>query len=93
LLTRIAALAAQYPGLSVEASKGVFRIVIPDALRTSHEAHFGEVTRAFFEQIRHPASRPGWENANLLSKYFTTTAGTKLSETQAVGKPIARKTR
>ena len=54
-------------------------MVIPDAFRTGHEAHFAEVTSRFLEYLKSPAAMPAWEKANMLAKYAVTTRGTALS--------------
>jgi predicted dehydrogenase len=82
---RIAALASRYPGLAVEPSGDELHVVVPDAFRTGHEAHFAEVTRRFLEYLKDPAAMPRFEKANMLAKYFVTTSGTELS--RQGGKP------
>ena len=42
---RVAALASRYPGLAVEAAGEELHLVVPDAYRTGHEAHFAQVTQ------------------------------------------------
>ena len=82
---KIAALASRYPGLAVETAGEELHVVVPDALRTGHEAHFAEVTRRFLEYLNDPGSLPRFEKANMLAKYFVTTSGTELS--RQGGKP------
>ena len=82
---KIAALASRYPGLAVEAAGEALHVVVPDALRTGHEAHFAEVTRRFLEYLKDPGSVPRFEKANMLAKYFVTTSGTEMS--RQGGKP------
>ena len=82
---RIAALAPRYPGLAVETAGEELHVVVPDAFRTGHEAHFAEVTRRFLEYLKDPGSMPRFEHANMLAKYFVTTSGTELS--RQGGKP------
>ncbi|MBV8776472.1 MAG: oxidoreductase [Alphaproteobacteria bacterium] len=71
---RIAALAASHDGLRVEQRGREWRIVIPDALRIGHDAHFRELTKGFLAQIEAPGALPPETHANLLAKYFVTTA-------------------
>jgi hypothetical protein len=77
--SRLAALAAERPGLSVEDEAGRFRIGIPERYRVGHEAHFGEVTRRFLDYLKNPGSLPRWEQANMLAKYYVTTTAVELS--------------
>jgi hypothetical protein len=43
----VAAVQPEFPGLSVQRAASAFRIVIPDALRTTHEEHFAAVLDEF----------------------------------------------
>ena len=80
LLQKVAALAGAFPGISVQDEQGVFRVMVPAALRLGHEAHFSEVTRTFLGFLRAPASLPAWESDNMLTKYWVTTQATQLSQ-------------
>jgi predicted dehydrogenase len=71
---RVAALAETHPGLGLERREGEWKIVIPNALRIGHDAHFRELTRGFLARIENPAPTTGEERANLLAKYYVTTA-------------------
>jgi predicted dehydrogenase len=76
---RIAALQDRYPGLAVSSEENALRVVIPDQYRTTHEAHFAEVTERFLAYLKDPKTMPRWEKANMLAKYYVTTKGTELS--------------
>jgi predicted dehydrogenase len=71
---RIAALTVTYPGLGVERRDGEWRIIIPDALRIGHDAHFRELTKGFLARIEGHEPLTSIEQANLLTKYYVTTA-------------------
>jgi predicted dehydrogenase len=71
---RIAALAETYRGLGLERRDGEWRIVIPDALRIGHDAHFRELTKSFLARIERREPLTSVEQANLLAKYYVTTA-------------------
>lgn len=86
LVARVADLAASFPGITVKREGKAFRIDIPAALRTGHEAHFSEVTKNFLAYLADRKSLPAWENANMLSKYWITTQATDLSRE---GAPLA----
>jgi predicted dehydrogenase len=79
LKARLAALAPRYPALTVEDQGAMLHVVIPAALRTTHEQHFGEVARRFFAYVADPRTLPAWEKPNMLAKYWVTTRGTELS--------------
>lgn len=72
---RLQALNSDYPGLSMEEHGGEARLLIPERFRVGHEAHFAQVTRAFFNYVKAPQTMPAWEKSNMLMKYFITTRG------------------
>ena len=71
---RIAGLGETDKGLGLEKHGGEWKIVIPDALRIGHDAHFRELTKNFLAYVENPGSLPADTNANLLAKYYVTTA-------------------
>jgi predicted dehydrogenase len=71
---RIAALAETCPGLGLERRDDAWRVVIPDALRIGHDAHFRELTKGFLARIEERRPLTEAEQANLLAKYYVTTA-------------------
>jgi predicted dehydrogenase len=75
LRERIAGLQGAYPGLGCEDLGDEFRMIIPDAYRVGHEAHFAQVLAQFLEYLKSPESMPAWERPNMLAKYYVTTAG------------------
>jgi predicted dehydrogenase len=76
---RLTILGASYAGLAVEKQRDRLRIVIPDAYRTGHEAHFAEVTRQFLRYVSGAEKLPAWEQPNMLAKYKVTTEGVALA--------------
>jgi hypothetical protein len=76
---KIASLQERFPGLAVAKEGETLRVVVPDRYRTSHEAHFAEVTERFLGYLEDPKTLPRWEKANMLAKYYVTTRGTELS--------------
>ncbi|MBA3296615.1 MAG: oxidoreductase, partial [Acidobacteria bacterium] len=76
---RVSALQATIPGLAIEDTGRELHVIVPDAARTGHEAHFAEVTRKFLGYVRNPKSMPAWEQSAMLAKYYVTTAGVALS--------------
>ena len=82
----IAGLASKYPGISVEpfkngygASKNGYHILIPDALRVGHEAHFAQVTQNYLKYLKN-GTLPDWEVPNMLAKYWLTTMARELTK-------------
>jgi hypothetical protein len=73
---RIAVLATTYPGLGLERRGGEWRIIIPDALRIGHDAHFRELTKGFLARIERHEPLTAIEQTNLIAKYYVTTAAT-----------------
>jgi predicted dehydrogenase len=76
---RVAAIAAEYPGVALEQQGPRVRITIPDVYRVGHEAHFAQVANRFFGYLRKPESFPAWENPCMLAKYAVSTRGVELS--------------
>ena len=76
---KMGGLASQYPGIAVEDQGERMRVTIPDQYRVGHEAHFAEVTKQFFEYMKHPETFPAWENPNMLAKYYVTTKGVEMA--------------
>jgi predicted dehydrogenase len=89
--TKIAALAqtGPYAGVTVDERHGEIHVVVPDALRVGHEAHFAQVTRNFLRYLGDRSTLPAWERPNMAAKYFVTTTGAELSR-QGSAKPAAR---
>lgn len=67
-------LSAQHPGITIEPQGKRFRIIIPQDLRTGHEAHFAEVLQRYLGFLKAGAV-PAWEVKNMIAKYYVTTAG------------------
>jgi predicted dehydrogenase len=76
---RVAAVAAEWPGVGAEMKGNEIKLVIPDALRVGHEAHFAQVTSRFLVYLRDRGKLPSWERPNMLAKYTVTTLGTEMS--------------
>jgi predicted dehydrogenase len=76
---KITALQREYPGIGVEDRGAEIHVIVPDALRVGHEAHFAQVTTNFLGYLRDPKTLPAWERPNMLAKYYLTTKGTELS--------------
>jgi predicted dehydrogenase len=83
LKSKVEGLNADYPGLAIETNAGEAHLVIPDRYRVGHEAHFGQVTRRFFDYVKTPRSMPSWEKSNMLVKYFITTKGVELANRES----------
>ena len=57
---KVESLASRYPGLKVAEAGEAVQVLVPDSLRTGHEAHFAEVTTRFLDYLKAPGrSRPG----------------------------------
>jgi len=78
LLAKIEQLRTRWPGLSLVASGGEWRIAIPPQFRVGHEVHFAQVANQFFQYVRAPETFPAWERPNMLAKYAVTTGGVDL---------------
>ncbi len=63
-------LSTEYPGVTARRDSDRWEIVIPDALRTNHEQHFGQVTEKFLAFLA-AGRMPAWEVPNMIVKYHT----------------------
>jgi hypothetical protein len=70
-----------FPGLGVKRSGNNWMVVIPENLRTGHEAHFGEVTEKFLQYLTE-GRLPEWEVPNMISKYYVTTHALEMAKNQ-----------
>src|SRR5690606_23502919 len=62
----------QYPGTTTrKISDTLWEIVIPEAFKIGHEAHFGQVTENFLKYLE-ANKLLEWEVPNMISKYYTT---------------------
>ncbi|HVH79557.1 MAG TPA: putative oxidoreductase C-terminal domain-containing protein [Stellaceae bacterium] len=71
---RIATLGETYRGLDLDRRGDAWKVVIPDAMRIGHDAHFRELTKSFLARIERREPVTVTEAANLLAKYCVTTA-------------------
>ena len=86
---RVAALQATYPGIAVEDRGDELHLVVPDAFRVGHEAHFAQVTGNFLSYLKNRQAMPAWERPNMLAKYYVTTTGAEMSR-QGPSRPAPR---
>ena len=70
----------KYPGLELAEEKGRWHILIPDAYRIGHEAHFGQVMERFLGFLQ-DGRLPEWEVSNMIAKYDLTTRALALAKT------------
>jgi len=77
--TKVHAIEARWPGVTMEDRGAELLIRIPDRYRVGHEAHFAQVTRQFFEYLQDPARMPAWERPAMGAKYYVSTGGVELS--------------
>lgn len=82
---RVAALQASVRGLAIEDSGQELHVIVPEAYRTGHEAHFADVTRQFLDYVRNPQALPAWEKSAMVAKYYVTTGGVALSRQNRQG--------
>ncbi len=68
----------QFPGIGYRQTGVNYEITVPDALRTGHEAHFAQVTEQFLQYLQ-AGKLPAWERTNLLTMYYVTLGGYRMS--------------
>jgi predicted dehydrogenase len=68
----------QYKGVTVKKNAKGWEVMIPDAFKEGHEAHFARVTEKYLEYLS-KKNMPAWEVPNMLAKYYTTTQAQKMA--------------
>nr|WP_315817838.1 putative oxidoreductase C-terminal domain-containing protein [Paraflavitalea speifideiaquila] len=74
----IQSLQSRYGGLSLEKIANGWKLVIPQAFKTGHEAHFGEVMERYLQYLK-AGKLPDWEVPGILAKYFTATQALEIA--------------
>ncbi|PPK88763.1 putative dehydrogenase [Neolewinella xylanilytica] len=74
----VAELQKDFPGIGYRAVDEGFEITVPESLRKGHEAHFGQVMEQFLRYLE-AGDIPAWERENMLTKYYVTTRGYRMS--------------
>jgi hypothetical protein len=77
---RIDALQAAYPGIGLTKHGSGWRVIVPDALRIGHEAHFAQMARRFLDDVEQRRPPPAFEKPNTLAKYHVCTEGVAVSQ-------------
>jgi hypothetical protein len=69
-----------YDSLQIVAvNKTMFKILVPEKYRVSHEEHFGQVTAKFLEYLK-AGKLPEWEESGMITKYYTTMSALKMAK-------------
>lgn len=82
LADAVAKLQAEFPGVGYDIDGQVYRIRIPDALRTGHESHFAEVLEEFLGYIEKDAW-PRQLGPDMVAKYTLLARARELSHRTA----------
>ena len=78
LLAAITKLQSIYPGLTIKPAASAWEIVVPDAFKIGHEAHFAQVTAKYLKYLA-DGKLPEWEEPNMLTKCHTIIEAYRLS--------------
>lgn len=71
----------KYPGVDLQKIATGWEVVIPEKYNQGHEAHFARVTEKFLEFLK-TGKLPGWETANMITKYYITTGALELARSK-----------
>jgi hypothetical protein len=69
----------KYPGLTFKNAPNGWEIVIPEIYKINHEAHFAEVMKKYLQYLK-VGKLPNWEEAFMLTKYYTTTSALAIAK-------------
>jgi predicted dehydrogenase len=72
-------LAAKYPGVTLTAVSGGWRVEIPASYKVGHEAHFAQVMQRYLGFLS-AGSVPDWEIKGMLAKYYTSTKALEMAK-------------
>ena len=67
-----------YPDVTTRPTEDGWEVVIPEALRLGHEAHFAQVTEQYLRYLV-DGTMPEWERTNMLTKYYITMQAYQMS--------------
>ena len=70
LAESVARISKRYPGIAVRETDGRWDVIVPDAYKIGHEAHFRQVFERFIGFLN-DGNAPDWEVSNTLTKYRT----------------------
>ncbi len=79
LLAKVRTLNNKYPGVYLKNEGNVWEVMIPDAYKDGHEAHFAKVTDSFLGYLKN-GNMPKWEVPDMIAKYYTTTTAFELAK-------------
>ncbi|NCI46839.1 putative oxidoreductase C-terminal domain-containing protein [Sediminibacterium soli] len=71
-------ISAQYKGLTLKKQAKGWEVIIPDAFKEGHEAHFARVMEKYLEYLS-KNNMPSWEVPNMIAKYYTTTRAFRIA--------------
>jgi predicted dehydrogenase len=74
----IAKLQGGYPGLTIKPAGKAWEVVVPEAFKIGHEAHFAQVTAQYLKYLA-DGKLPAWEVPNMLTKCHTIMEAYRLS--------------
>jgi predicted dehydrogenase len=78
IASAIQSLQSRYAGISLEKVANGWKLVIPQAFKTGHEAHFGEVMERYLQYLK-AGKLPDWEVPGMLAKYYTATQALEIA--------------
>ncbi|MBS1602192.1 MAG: Gfo/Idh/MocA family oxidoreductase [Bacteroidetes bacterium] len=71
-------LATKYPGVTISAVSGGWRVEIPASYKVGHEAHFAQVMQRYLGFLA-AGHIPDWEIKGMLAKYYTSTKALEMA--------------
>jgi predicted dehydrogenase len=59
-----------YPGVTVEKTGKIWKVIIPEKYKVGHEAHFAQVLQRYMQYLK-AGQLPEWETPGMIAKYYT----------------------
>jgi predicted dehydrogenase len=79
LQRRCARLQWNFPGVGFADHGAEVQLLIPDRLRSGHEAHFAAALEEYVRYFNTPRAVPAWERPKTLAMYFITTKAVEMA--------------
>ena len=80
LLEKMVTQNLEQKGCAIEKlNNNTWKVIVREPLKIGHEAHFAQVTKKFLQYLK-AGKLPEWEVPNMITKYYTTTAGLKMAK-------------
>ncbi|MEO5591556.1 MAG: putative oxidoreductase C-terminal domain-containing protein [Chitinophagaceae bacterium] len=72
---------SSYPGVTIEKTNKVWKVIIPEKFKVGHEAHFAQVMQRYLQYLK-AGQLPAWETPCMIAKYYTATKALEIANSK-----------